>query len=385
MACNSWDRNSSRRLRTDLLGEAFTTLPEVLQGSEFKTVAFVGNPWLRSEFGFAQGFDQYDDSLADWDVPGDVVSEKGLAWLNANAGDEPFFLYLHYMDSHRPYGRLANTDIDARLADLRADTRPLTKWAEQDIGNAVLLEGGRSARVEGVASSITLLEMAYDRGVENFDRALGAFLAGFRSHEAYERTAILVLSDHGEALYTRGWGNHGGALYEDEIAIPFAARLPGVSSDGPRIESPVGLLDVLPTMCAYLGVSVPRDVPVFGRNWLAPSAQHGSLADRYMVIEGVMRLPTHRAIRFRDHKALWQPKALPYDPRTKALFRIDDDPGEANDLLATPTGVPNATATFEDLMRGGELLVTEFAAPSPEAVEIDPGVLERLRSLGYVK
>ena len=31
-----------------------------------------------------------------------------------------------------------------------------------------------------------------------------------------------------EALYERGYGNHGNGLYDDEVAIPLAARLPGV-------------------------------------------------------------------------------------------------------------------------------------------------------------
>lgn len=379
------DEGRSLERSTDVLGNGFTTLPELFHDAGFATAAFVGNPWLRREFGFAQGFDRYDDSLADWDVPGGVVTDKGLGWLEQVGSDKPFFLYLHYMNSHRPYGRLSESDIEDRLADLRADKRRLSSWAERDIENAVLFEGGGTAATAGVAASITLLEMAYDRGVEEFDLALGQFLAGFRRHEAYQRTAIVVVSDHGEALYARGWGNHGGALYEDEIAIPLAARLPGITSRGPRVESLVGLVDLLPTLCSYLGVGVPADAPIFGMDWLAPVGVAGSLRDRYLVIEGVMNLPGHRAIRFGDYKLLSQPHALPYDPVTRALFRVNRDPGELNNLLTSANEAQAAGRLFDDLLGGGAMAVSEFSVPQAEEVLIDPEVVERLRALGYIK
>ena len=109
------------------------------------------------------------------------------------------------------------------------------------------------------------------------------------------------------------------------------------------------------------------------------------LRDRYLVTEGVMRLPEHRAIRFHEHKAIWQPQAQPYDPKVRALFRIGEDPGETDDLLSQSEHNESAVETFEDLVRGGADTVPAFTAPAEENAEVDPRVLERLRSLGYVK
>lgn len=367
---------------TDVLADGFTTLPELLCDAGYATAAFVGNPWLRREFGFAQGFEEYDDSLAGWDVPGEVVTDRGLAWLETADRERPFFLYLHYMDSHRPYGRLRQADIEARLDELRADRRPLSEWAAQDIENSVMMEGGGSAATVGIAASVTLLEMAYDRGVEEFDRALGRFLASLDAGDLREETAVVVVSDHGEALHTRGWGNHGVGLYEDEVAIPLAARLPGVALRGDRVESPVGLVDLLPTLCGYLGVKLPAEVRPFGVDWLAPVAVAGRIEDRYLLIEGVMRSPANRAVRFGEHKAIWQPDASERDPLERGLFLVDEDPGETRNLLSADS---SAAAIYRRLLEGATAASPRHEVPQTEDVTIDPEVVERLRALGYIK
>ena len=99
----------------DVLGEGYTTLAEVLRGAGYNTAAFVSNPWMARPFGFDQGFDLYDDSFTGWDAPGQTISRKGLEWIENQRSGEKFFLYLHYMDSHRPYGKLNDTDVTELL------------------------------------------------------------------------------------------------------------------------------------------------------------------------------------------------------------------------------------------------------------------------------
>jgi arylsulfatase A-like enzyme len=42
---------------TDILGAELQTLPEALKVAGYETFALTSNPFLISEFGFAQGFD----------------------------------------------------------------------------------------------------------------------------------------------------------------------------------------------------------------------------------------------------------------------------------------------------------------------------------------
>jgi len=381
---------ASPHLKTDVLSDEFNTLAEILAGSGFKTAAFVGNPWMKDEFGFAQGFETYDDSFASWHVPGAVIRSKGLDWLKALGAENRFFLYLHFMDTHRPYPPLTRDEAERASKSPARHTTPLSRPGQRAIAEQVFLEGGVLAAHAGIRPTVPLLERAYDKGIEQFDQALGDFLTAFKSHEAYNRTAIIVVSDHGEALFARGWDNHGNGLYEDEVAIPLAARLPGVSStEGYRIESPVSIADLLPTLTTYLQVDAESSFPTFGRDWLAPAEIEGRLADRYLVVEGVMNSPSHRAVRHQQYKAMSQPGRWPNDPQPRALFLPRKDPGEENDLLILGKSAAGTNAEargiFDDLLRGGAKSVPEVAMPDVEQIPLDPTTVKRLKALGYIE
>jgi hypothetical protein len=65
-----------------------------------------------------------------------------------------------------------------------------------------------------------------------------------------ENTLILFVSDHGEALGRDGFWVHSVFLWESLIRVPLILYAPGIS--GRRIERPVSLVDVAPTLGRYL-------------------------------------------------------------------------------------------------------------------------------------
>ncbi len=75
------------------------TLPEVLSEHGYRT-SFIngGNPYLTDEFGFGQGFDQPVVTPA---RDGNLVIKEFVEQLD-QAGTEPFFVLLHFMDLHLP-------------------------------------------------------------------------------------------------------------------------------------------------------------------------------------------------------------------------------------------------------------------------------------------
>jgi arylsulfatase A-like enzyme len=359
----------------DVLDARFTTLAETLRAAGYETAAIVTNPWLDHGFGFAQGFEHFDDTRAGWDVTGSDVSRAALEWLARRRGDRPFFLYVHYMDSHRPYPEVSRWDIRARAAELLADEVPRDPRARQVVAENVLVEGGVPAVGPGLEPAIGLLEMAYDRGIEHFDHALGELLAGITAARLDEDTAILVAADHGESLLRRGLDDHGNCLYDDEVAIPLAVRLPGVAADEPRLECAVGLIDLLPTLCTYLGIDCPAGT--MGRSLLAPAREAARSAG--IGIEGVMHKPHNRAIVAWPYKLLVQPEDGP-DGVGNALFDLERDPGERTNLLEDAT----LEGKLDELTRELAVLIPE-PAPAAPAVTLDPEQIERLRALGYLK
>jgi arylsulfatase A-like enzyme len=354
-------------VESDALSRELTTLAEVLGAAGYETAAFVANPWLREELGFAQGFETWDDTAAANGAPGEPLVRAALSWLAERRDARPFFLYLHTMDSHAPYPPIAEETLRAREKELEADDRPLREGARTAIRNAARLEGGRSA---GVPPSIALLGIAYDGGLAKFDAALAQLMAGLEQRPDAGELAMLVTSDHGEAFFEHGWASHGHGLFDDEIAVPFAAHLPGVTGPA-RVACPVGLVDVMATLCVYLGVDCPAHD--FGVSFL-PSPQDVR-EPRWIASEGVLGKPEHRAIRNGEVELLFEPRG-----RRVAAPSVQPD-GYALYL----EGERERRPVPEELKRALAGAVSKHAAPRAAGVPLDAETRARLEALGYTQ
>jgi arylsulfatase A-like enzyme len=371
----------------DVLDESYVTLAEVLRDAGYRTAAFVSNPWMNAEFGFAQGFDVYRDDLEEgWDVPGERISHAGLEWIGRLTPGEPFFLYLHYIDSHRPYGTLDDSLIDD-LETLGAD--PLRSGSSSKTFYDSLVDHpqqefsaeGRK-RLSSMEPRMALIDEAYDRGIEEFDRALEIFLDGFSGHPDHDRTAVVITSDHGEALFERGYGNHGTGLFDDEAAVPLAARLPGATPGKGRLGCTVGLVDILPTLCEYLALACPE--AMFGRSFLT-GVDERPVAE-YLVTEGVMFKPRNRTIRNATYKLFFEPDGPhPRRGRFYGLYNVEQDPGEMRDLLSPENTTPKHKRIAEELAREMRESVPHFERPRAVFAPVDPELERRLRDLGYLE
>jgi arylsulfatase A-like enzyme len=140
------------------------------------------------------------------------------------------------------------------------------------------------------------------------------------------------------------------------------------------VQCLVGLVDLVPTLCTYLGVACPDDLA--GQDLLAQRPGR-----RFVVSEATGPAPRHRAIRNRSFKLIWQPQGAPDGPRASAysLYDVANDPGERDDRIDDPALRDAVTALTGALQSAGPEQ-PRHAAP---AVEMDREVEERLRALGY--
>ncbi len=363
-----------------------TTLAEVLRAAGYRTAAFVSNPWMETSFGFDQGFELYETSFARWGLdneeaklPGVAISAKALDWVATLPPGTPYFLFVHYLDSHRPYPALHIQELDAHKERIRTDTRVLGEAESREVRSLVRIDTKPGLHAPmGMTPNLSMLELAYDKGIEHFDFALARLLEGLASTEAGRRAAIIVTADHGEALYERGYGNHGRGLHDDELAIPLAMRLPGVVGPDDGVSCLTGLVDVLPTLCSYLGLACPEGLA--GRDLLAPRSTR-----RYIVSEAVGVAPRHRSIRNEAWKLIWQPDGAPDGKRANpySLYEIAADPGESRDLIdATDPAVRAVAERLEAALQAAGPALPQHTAPN---VKIDEPVQERLRQLGYIE
>ena len=104
------------------LSDRYKTLAEILKTSGYQTAAFVSSFVLDSKFGFAQGFDVFDDDFIfserksntfEWeghqiegafDRRAYYTTKRAIDWLKKqHSNNEPFFMFVHYFDPHNPY------------------------------------------------------------------------------------------------------------------------------------------------------------------------------------------------------------------------------------------------------------------------------------------
>ena len=379
------ERGAARKTPRALASE-LTTLAELLHDAGYRTAAFVANPWMEPRYGFDQGFDLYDASFARWGLEdadrkleGTAVSDKALAWLDTVPAGAPYFLLVHYLDSHRPYPALTLADLQAQRERVAAPPAvPETDAVRFEVSAIVRVEGAPGEPAPLVEPRLAMAEIAYEKGIEHFDAALARLLDGLAKRPDGARAAVIVTSDHGEALFERGYGNHGRGLHDDELAIPLAMRLPGVTGPEQGVQCLTGLVDVVPTLCTYLGMTCPDGLA--GQDLLAQRAGR-----RFLVSEAARTAPQHRAIRNRRWKLIWQPDGAPDGPHPSpySLYDMAADPGERNDLIDSPDPeIRRALDALTPALANAGPAKPLYEAPN---VTVDRAVDDRLRALGYVQ
>ncbi len=93
---------------------------------------------------------------------------------------------------------------------------------------------------------------AYDKLVAYIDEQIGTLLSALEELGLEENTIIMLGADHGEGLGDRGILTHKYFIINQLIHIPFAVKIPGLVP-GSAGTSPVGLVDVMPTILNFSG------------------------------------------------------------------------------------------------------------------------------------
>jgi len=233
--------------------EQYATLPEILKTHGYSTIAVSASPIFRATpskvnltGGFGRGFDIFDEEPL-WREAA-YVNRQALEHLDDVEG--PFFLYLHYMDPHDPYG-------------------PPEKFKKQFVrpydGHDFIAEGGpnpiadmlynNGPKVEINARDIEHLVDLYDDEIRYFDREFGKLIAALEKRDLLDRTLLVLASDHGEEFMEHGHVKHCRVLFDSSTRTPLIVRIPRVTA-GARVTAAVQNIDIVPTILDYLHLSI---------------------------------------------------------------------------------------------------------------------------------
>jgi len=363
-----WKRPDAKSVEKGVLGEKAVTLAELLQARGYRTGAFVANPWITPEYGFAQGFDRFD--ARGFYPPAREVLSRAEAWMDSIPADRPFFAYVHLMDVHGPYRAPLNHDAElARSPRVQSDVAlSASEWEAipEYLRKVAWAEGPPGRYVRN-------WRIRYAAGVRHEDDELGAFLERLRKQGVLDRALLVVTADHGEELYDHGGWNHGGTLYEEQLHVPLLIRPRGGARPPRRVETTVSLLDLLPTIVTRAGGTPP---PAAAGESLVPILAGETVEEaRILLAMAPTTGPEWISLRAGKAKLILNQETL-----ETRVFDLHADPGEATNLAKSrPDLAHRLTVALEERVRDAQQAgLFELAAqpPSEETREL-------LQSLGY--
>jgi len=321
------------------------TLASLLRAQGYATAAFIGSVYLERELGLDQGFDFYDSpfsfeafsSLSGSMFYGDrsanplrgrdrrdgaLVVRAALQWLKANRG-KPVFAFVHLFDLHLPYHLPPSI-----------------------------------ARRQGISG--------YDAELQYIDQLMGGFRDALVRDGWWERSLVVLLSDHGEGLGDHGEQTHGYFIYQSTLHVPLIVHWPSGTPDHPPVvPQPAGLIDVAPTVLDFLQLPAP---PSFaGRSLLHLPDSASAVYSESVYSHDAFGWSPLRSLRAGKYKYITAPRPELYDLQADSL--------ERNNVIA------QHAAEARSLQ--GRL--SSYAAPrSTSTAAIPPERLAALKSLGYL-
>jgi len=237
------------RFPSDVLRSNRLTLAEHMQAEGYLTAAYVDGGNLGRQWGFDKGFQLYDDRGGGLEA----IRPKAIDFINAHAS-RPFFLFVHTNDVHRPFnpppGYIRIFDDGVIRHPYSSEGRSAMGFV-QSIGYHDYLGLNPQENLDRISS-------AYDGRILYADTEIGTILDALKNHGIYERTLIVVLSDHGESLFDRHvYFGHSLFLFDNEISIPLIVKMPGSEIFPSRRNELVSIIDVSPTILDVVHRSEP--------------------------------------------------------------------------------------------------------------------------------
>lgn len=269
--------------RIDGIGvpDDYQPLASYFQQAEYTTGGFVNNGFGSREYGYDTGFDTFYSvsevasdfgilkqfgKKVDNSIRSDILRDRLLALMNdflsaSTSSDsenkfspshsdedtvnkaldfihehqgESYFLWVHLMDAHTPYGYWPE-----HLSELRGDA---------DI-NHVINPGAEGGVTPGEGPSQEVID-TYDAGIRSADQQIGRVLS-----ELSDDATVVITGDHGEELGHYGYF-HWTSFYSSMTQIPIIIRDSELKPD--RQEMPVQHLDIPPTLLHSAGVESPE-------------------------------------------------------------------------------------------------------------------------------
>ncbi len=342
------------------------TLAQVLREAGFDTAGFVNSHYLTDRYGLERGFEEFRYATEFTQQHGSSpIGDWAIGWLREERR-EPFFLFLHFYDTHSAYRPLPYY--------ARRLVRPYDGKAD---GSTRQLMASRRGRFEIGPEDARYLSDLYAAEILQLDDVLARVIDALDASGLRERTLLVVTADHGEEFLEHGGVAHGRTQYQEVLHVPLLLNGPGLPR-GERVPEPVSLVDVFPTLVALLGLPVPPGLDGQDLGPLWRGAGREAFAERALFGEADhnnAQPDQTSSVRRGRHKLVFDRVS-----GDAALYDLVRDPAESRDVTAeAPEQAARLRATLD------EFLAERPIHPPVPLPGLDPRERRELEALGYLQ
>lgn len=282
----------------------------------------------------------------------DTISDNGIEWLETYDEEDPFFMWLHYMDVHYPF-----MPPEEHLRELGVE--PLSDRRVAELNGKMQEQPGELTERDRE----DLLNL-YQGEIRYVDSQIARVLDELESRGLSDDTIVVVTADHGEAFGEHDRYGHEPCLYDELLRVPLVINVPG--RDRERIDHQVSLLDLGPTLLSLSDIGVPTEMD--GESVFNDTGERTAIS---VASSGeIVSTRTHK------WKCIWRVSKGEIE-----LYDLESDPAETTNVKEDH---PSVVDEFRERLKSHREAARQTDTDLPE-VDKSVETKQRLRDLGYLE
>ena len=267
-----------RGIHSTKVPAAAVTMAEHFRRAGFLTASLTSNPNAGRMVGTDRGVDLMRDVETEHHSTSSLELHERFFELRENYPAEPFWVHFQTTDVHEPNqpvapfaGQFTNPEAIAKLKEW---DQAIWRFAGDVFGTTSIQgfydEALKRAGIDRKEFFGTRRDL-YDETMAHQDDALRRLVERLKAEGEWERTLLVIGADHGHPAGTFARFGRGlfdpqpepwqGAMFDAYATrVPLLIIWPGKIEGGRRINEPVSMIDVLPTLLELAGLPEPEVV-----------------------------------------------------------------------------------------------------------------------------
>ena len=264
---------------------------------------------------------EHDDEVA-------YHAERKLYDLSRRLDERPWCLTVSFAHPHDPYvARKRFWDLNEDCPHLDPQVGAI-QFEDQDPHAQRLMLASAHTSFAITEEDVHRSHRAYFANISYLDKKIGGILDVLARGRMADDTVVVFLSDHGDMLGERGlWFKM--SFCEGSARVPLMIQAPGLEAN--RVDAPVSLVDLTPTLADLSGVSLGEVMPWTDGESLLGLAQGGK-CESQVAIEFAAEGFYAPMVSLRTGR--WKYNRCALDP--DQLFDLEADPQELTNFAADP-------------------------------------------------